>query len=327
MRSQLETMEELYNRLGDTLTMPVGGILRGLSAIPELAFPDDEDEKELKFSLTQYANMGGAYCPTSKTIGTLPPDCYNVVNTPNGEILFVPQKIVTDKLMRLPDSKSDEVVEEIEKFWTLKAKFKEYGFSHKRGFLLYGPPGSGKTTTISIVINQMVTSGGTVFIGNHPEVLSKALAQFREVEPNRPLVVILEDLDTIIQMYGESRVLSVLDGENQVENVVFIATTNYPENLDGRVINRPSRFDKIVKIGMPNEAARALYLKSKIENLEKDGIDLVKETDGLSIAHIKELIVSVYCQENDIKETLERLKKMKVKPKSEGEGPVVGLGG
>lgn len=291
-----------------------------------------EKKKEEKLgALTQYASFGGAYTPTSNTIKTLPPDCYTLQMTMDGSIIFKPQKLVTDNLMRLPDSKSDEVVAEVSKFWGLKGKFKKFGFAHKRGFLLWGPPGSGKTSTVSITINDMVKGGGIVILGENPMILSKALGEFRAIESERPLAVILEDIDTIISNYGESGVLSILDGEAQVENVVFIATTNYPERLDGRVINRPSRFDKIVKIGMPNAQAREMFLKAKLETtVTKDSktgevVDLVKETEGFSIAHIKEMIISTYCQENPVKEVLERLKKMKQKPSSDSENSRLGI--
>jgi len=299
-------------------------VAKGLGAIPTRAFPDDPEKKPMrKGTLCQYAELGNGLTPTSNTINTLPPDSYNIKMTMEGSIVFIPQKIVTDSLLRLPDSKSDEVVAEVQRFWTLKSTFKKYGFAHKRGFLLWGPPGSGKSSTIAIITSDMVKRGGIVVIAENPGVLAMGLGQLRSVEPERPVVVIMEDIDTIIRNYGESTVLSVLDGEAQIDNVVYIATTNYPENLDGRVTNRPSRFDKIVKIDTPNAAAREMYLKTKIDNLVIDGINLVKETEGLSIAHLRELIVSVKCLETPVTEVLKRLQRMKVLPKSGQEmGPL-----
>jgi len=284
----------------------------------------EDDNKDIKIGhLVQYALMGDGYIPTTKTIPILPSDCYKIAFTNTGIPFFSPQNINTDSLLRLPDSKSDEVIDEIEKFWKLKDKFKEYGFSHKRGFLLYGPPGSGKTSTISITIKNTIKNNGIVIIADHPGILSNMLKDFRKVEPERQLVVIWEDIDTIIRQYGETEVLSVLDGESQVQNVVFIATTNYPENLDGRIINRPSRFDKIVKIGLPNKDARKVYLENKLNTIfGPDGTNLVDETEGLSIAHLRELIVSVFCQDSSVQETLIRLKRMKVVPKSDNSGSI-----
>ncbi len=91
----------------------------------------------------------------------------------------------------------------------------------------------GKTSTIAVVTKQMTDAGGVVFLGDtSPQILAIGLKQFREIEPDRPAVVILEDIDTIIENFGESEVLSILDGENSIANVCYIATTNFPENLD-----------------------------------------------------------------------------------------------
>lgn len=304
----------------------------GPTQVPEGALTKGSDperrptRKERLAALNQYAKAGNSFTATGDTTKLLPPDCYTISMTMEGAILFKPQNIVTDSLLRLPDSKSDEVISEVERFWTLKEKFKEYGFAHKRGFLLWGPPGSGKTSTVAILINDMIKRGGLVVLCDNPGIMALGLSQIRIIEPDRPIVVILEDLDTIIMNYGESTVLSLLDGEAQIENVCYLATTNYPEKLDGRIINRPSRFDRIVKIGMPNAAARKMYLESRIKEVVKDGIDLVDTTEGLSVAHLKELIISVYCQGNSVQDTLQRLNRMKVRPKSDNEMGPLGLG-
>lgn len=274
---------------------------------------DDEMDDAKKFAKgqsTQYARMGAGFSAVGPTVKSIPKGVYKIVVMNNGTIVFAPKNIVTDQLLRLPDSKSDMVIAEIEKFWTLKAKYTKFGFVHKRGFLLWGPPGSGKTSTTAIAIRQMVERGGTVFLMDvHPTHMSNALAEFRQVEPDRPCVVVLEDIDTIIDQYGEPEVLALLDGESSIDNVVFLATTNYPEELDGRIVNRPSRFDRIVMIGMPNRDARRLYLESR--GIEKDRIDeWVELTDDFSIAHLKELIVGVECLGQPLDEVAERLRKM-----------------
>lgn len=282
--------------------------------------PIDEEtecEEDNPGKLVQYAYYGQGYIPATPTTEALPPGVYNVVQSPVGAY-FLPHAIVTDRLLRLPDSRSDDVISEIEKFWPLKDRFKEFGFTHKRGILLWGPPGSGKTATISFIIKQMIEGGDIVVLANdqHPSVVANALGKLREIEPERRAIVVMEDIDTIIDSFGEAEVLSLLDGEASIDNVVFLATTNYPENLDGRVVNRPSRFDRVVKIGMPNAQARKMYLESR--NLGED-VDIdawVAATDGFSIAHLKELIVGVCCYGNPFKIECERLRRMFQRPNS-----------
>lgn len=264
---------------------------------------------------TQYTTFAGCYMPTTSTIQTLPPGTYKPYMA-ESRLLFKPTKIFTDKLIEFPDTVIDDVLKQIDLFWTKKAKFQQLGFSHKRGILLAGPPAGGKSSLIAISMQKMVKSGNLVLIAEHPGLIALALQQLREVEPERPVVIIWEDLDAVVKRYGESEVLAVLDGESQVSNVMFIATTNFPEDLEQRITNRPSRFDRIEVIGMPSAAARRLYLEAKVGKTEHDGVDLVKETDGLSIAHLRELIVSVWCLDLPVKETLNRLRKMAKPPTS-----------
>lgn len=275
---------------------------------------------------TQYAIFGAGFSPARSTAPALPPGSYGIAYSDSAGWYFDPSPLSTDALLRLPDSKSDAVISEIGRFWTLKEKFASFGFVHKRGFLLYGPPGSGKTSTIAVVTQNTVDAGGVVIINNvPPDITSQMLRSFRDVEPERPAVVIFEDIDATIKRHGEAEMLSLLDGEASIDNVVYIATTNYPENLAGRVVNRPSRFDKVIKIGMPNAAARTMYLQSR--GLSSDEIaKWVPNTEDLSIAHLKELIVAVHCLGEDFDDTLKRLRRMAVTPSSDGDKGSVGFG-
>lgn len=322
-------LDEFFEKVGSE-KQPESAINKALRSYNMSDIPlDDDDEDKKKTSvgkLTQYARFGTGFAATSSTIKSLPSGCYKPRATQQG-IFIDPMDIVTDNLIKFPDTKSDEIISEVESFWTLKDKFKEYGFMHKRGFLLWGPPGSGKSSLLAILIANMVKNGGLVLVAEHPGLLGEVLHQIRSVEPNRPIIVTWEDLDTVVYRYGESEVLNILDGEAQVDNIVFIATTNYPEKLDDRITNRPSRFDRIQKIDVPSAESRALYLSTKIgTTVAPDGTDLVKTTEGMSIAHLRELIVGVYCQGNKPADVLARLKKMKVKPNSEHSGNGIGFG-
>ena len=280
----------------------------------------------------QYSKCGEAFVPTTRTLKALPAGAYDMVNVGNGVYGFQPLNIITDTLYKFPDTKSDEIIKEVEDFWQMKDSFTKFGFLHKRGILLYGPPGGGKTCVVALIIKDMVNAGGLVIVHRNPARLMGMLTKLRSIEPNRPIVVVLEDIDAIIDEGFESGLLNLLDGENQVDNIVFLATTNYPEKLDGRIVNRPSRFDRVVKIDMPNEEARRMYLTEKlgsarvIDEDTKTAIDLAKETKGLSIAHLKELIIGIYCQKSKPKDVLRRLESMKTRPNSSEFSRSVGFG-
>lgn len=289
---------------------------------------NDEGDKAGHGQPEQWAINGPGFVPVGSTAKKLPAGVYRL-SVVNNQVTLVSQAITTDDLLRLPDSKSDMVIGEIERFWQMKGQFRKFGFSFKRGFLLWGPPGSGKTSTLAFITKQVVKDDGLVLHASSfaPGDVASMLQSLRKVEPERKLIVLMEDIDTVIARYGEANVLSLLDGEDSIDNVVFLATTNYPEHLDGRVINRPSRFDRVVKIDVPSPEARAAYLQSRALQLsEKDLDKWVAATDGFSIAHMKELIVGVFCYENKFEDEVKRLKSMARTPKSDSSDNAVGFG-
>ena len=129
------------------------------------------------------------------------------------------------------------------------------------------------------------------------------------------MIVLMEDIDNILE-YDRStltKVLNMLDGIKQIDKVVYIATTNYPEKLQERVSNRPSRFDRRYKINKPNAKVREFYIKNKVSKEDLKKIDIkkwVEQTKGLSISHLRELIVSIIILGNTFEKTIADLKSM-----------------
>ena len=289
-------------------------------------------KKEHEASFVQYTTVDGKYYrPATRTIDKMPSGIYKLIVDQSG-LVFSKENPVTDDLIIFPDSKNESILKEIKLFWTLKEKFDKYGFVHKRGFMLHGPPGGGKSCTIALVCNDMVENqDGLVFISQDPRTLESAMGTIRQVEPDRKILVVLEDIDDIVNHGNEHHLLNLLDGANQVDNVVYIATTNYPSRLPGRLINRPSRFDKIIEIGYPSEEARRVYLERKLgTHMHEEGgktIDLAKVSKGLTFAHLRDMIVSVFCLGMPVDKTIDRLKSMKFIPKdTEAEERKMGIG-
>jgi len=157
------------------------------------------------------------------------------------------------------------------------------------------------------------------------------IGKLRQVEPERPLVVIFEDIDAIASegSWTTSMILNLLDGIKQIQNVVYISTTNHPEKLEDRITNRPSRFDRRYEVELPNEEVRKAYIENKLskEDLEKINMDdWIKESEGFSLAHMRELVISVVTMDNSFEDTIARLKGMKVKPKIKSGNSGIGFG-
>lgn len=290
--------------------------------------PNDDDEGEMfKGNKSQWAICGsGQFMGIQKTQKTLTPGVYKT-KIRNEEVVMCKADINVDSLMEFPNSASDKILSEIGGFWDKEEMFKKYGFLHRRGYLVYGPAGGGKTSLIQQIIKKIIERKGLVFLCDNPQILGLALATFREIEPDRNIVCIFEDLDTIIDTYGEDTMLSILDGEMQVDKVLNIATTNYPEKLDKRLVGRPRRFDRVIRIGMPDDAVRRLYFSGKL-SIEKDELDeWVTKTDDFSFAAMAELVISVKCLGYTLNESAKTLRSLlNTKPSSSGDGKPVGFG-
>lgn len=259
-----------------------------------------------------WAITGGQhYFPCESTIPTLPPGQYTINHSENRGIFFTKQTICLDELLILPDSAMKEIIDGITHFWNQEDKFREFKFLWKRGVLLWGSAGSGKSSLVQMLSQKIVELGGfSVYVSN-PDIDARGLKVLRLIEPDRPIVVMLEDIDAIIRNFNEATVLALFDGELQINNVVFIATTNYPGRLDPRIINRPSRFDVVKKIGMLSAESRRVYLKHKHPTLPKAALDLwIKETEDFSFAHLKEVIVATECLGQKFEDVVARLRSM-----------------
>ena len=255
--------------------------------------------------------------PAPSSIKALPPGYYNVGSDMSG-VYFCKRSTKTEELLRFPDSACDAILEEVDKFWKLEDKFKQSRIPYKRGIVMFGPPGSGKTSAIRMAIENLVNQHkGIVMDFPNPGVFDESYNALRQIQPTIPLIVLMEDLDAILNRSSESMVLNILDGVTDIDKTIFLATTNYPEKLGSRILNRPSRFDKKIQIGMPNESAREMYIKTKLVNENEQEIKKwVKDTDGLSIAHIKELFVAHKILGEQYNKVLSVLRSMKYTPDS-----------
>lgn len=261
------------------------------------------------------------YMPSGPKRENIPPGVYKIVPTDSGPA-FVKMSMVSDELIEIDDSVNVQVLASMKKFWQSRDRYVERGIVYKRGLLLYGPAGSGKTSTVSLLSQTLVGMGGIVIVVTHAGLAADAVSALRRIEPDRNIICIFEDIDELIRNEGEHKLLSLLDGEDQVDNVVNIATTNFPEQLGARIINRPSRFDERIEVGMPSEKARQRYLKhiTKKETIADDEINRwVEDTNGFQIAHLRELAIAVFCLDQSYDSVIERLKSMqsRLKPVEE----------
>lgn len=254
----------------------------------------------------QWGLEGEVYRPIGATAKRLEAGVYEFDRDMG--LLARPVEVVTDDLIELPDPTCAQVLAGIEKFWTMEARYREHGLLYKRGIGLYGPPGGGKTATVILLGRKLIEKDGIVILFNG--FADNGLRLLRGIEPKRRIVCIMEELDDLLRSW-EDDILSLLDGETQIDGVVYVATTNHYDKLPATIVNRPSRFDEWLEVGMPSAECRAAYLRNVTGTLPtKELAKWVADTEGYSIAHLKELAAAVLCLEHPYDAVLGRLRKM-----------------
>jgi len=291
-----------------------------------ISFNDDDLELIDTQKHTQWSVLqSDQFAPSYVSIPQVPSGLYEMIwNSSLQTWVIAKQALNIDELYELPSPEIESILSDIKIFWRKRETYKEYNFVHKRGILLYGDPGCGKSGIIQLCVKNLIEEENGIVINIKEDEDFKAFVEFvptiRSIEPERPLIVILEDIDSLAgeDRHSTTKLLNILDGVKQIENVVYIATTNYPEKLQERITNRPSRFDRRYEVQMPSGEIREAYIKNKLTDEDIKKIDIkkwVELTDGMSLSHLKELVISVVVMGKDFDESIATLNSMGEKPK------------
>src|SRR5262245_8500914 len=168
----------------------------------------------------------------------------------------------------------------------------------KRGVLLHGAPGTGKTHTIRYLLGQL--SGVTVMLlsGKALRLIAEACSVARTLQPS---VIVVEDVDLIAEQreYGEGehpllfQLLNEMDGLGQDLDVTFLLTTNRADLLEPALAQRPGRVDHAALLPLPDAGARLQLLRLYQGNMELDLADpdtVITRTEGVTASFLKELL-------------------------------------
>lgn len=200
------------------------------------------------------------------------------------------------------------VREDFQFFIKSEGWFRKRHLTFKRGYLLAGPPGNGKTTTIRAMAGTQGFSAFTFdFTRQNNNSNSDLMNAFKIASKSAPCIFLLEDIDRIFCEREEKQkqvlvtrdgLLNCLDGVSQNDGMVVVATANHPEDLDEAILRRPGRFDRVVRFDPPDCSMRLRILNDLFDEEEEVKTEssflpgLAEATDGFSMASMKELYIA-----------------------------------
>ncbi len=250
------------------------------------------------------------YVPPERRDYTVPMGNYELVQGMMG-FEMIPLKVKANEKPIIDHDLMNCLTTDTEVFFSNREFYKANGLPHKRGLLLFGTPGVGKTVLSKHYLSKMTNVYG-VMIDCGKISFGASLIEFLDhVCGTKPKLIVLEDVDGACNGYGgRSAFLNFLDGPKELDNTLVFATTNYPERLDSAILDRPSRFDAIYLLDLPGPDLRKEFLLRWFPDLvqEPERLDaLAMATDGFSGAYFRELFVLKGLRKSTIEEALQAI--------------------
>jgi len=171
-------------------------------------------------------------------------------------------------------------------------KVLESNSNKSRGLLFVGPPGTGKTLTGKVLMDN--TDATFIWISSKDMDRVGAVTAlkmgFKLARDLGPSILFMEDIDYWIKGYAIDTLKTELDGMHENNKVLTILTSNFPEDLPDALLDRPGRFHEILNYDLPTKEIRSEMILKWAEVNKKTADSIAELTEGLSGAHIKELV-------------------------------------
>jgi SpoVK/Ycf46/Vps4 family AAA+-type ATPase len=273
-------------------------------------FPKGWDEKVHHCDTFDHLNQASWAVKFERYINAdIPPGMYNFVEQDGDVFLSKVNEDSTDYIT-LTNNPAAKLSVDVANFFDHDKVYSDMKIAKKRGSLLYGPPGNGKSREVlqaALVFTAKNPTGIGLSINSPNEVWF--LNYLRKEKPSIPLFVVFEELTNFTDSRDElnTKLLNMLDGSEGIDNVYIVATTNYPTRLSQNITNRPGRFHNIIEVPNPKAALRKEFLSKFMD--AKEVIAMMEKTDDdFSLAHLKEIIVYASLYEISYLEAVKKVK-------------------
>lgn len=213
------------------------------------------------------------------TVHRLPPVSRNEVILPEQTLRLLDRNVLT--------------------FVNIRDQLRRLGQSTRKGILLYGPPGTGKTHTIRYLATHLPGHTTLIITAEQIGLLGAYMSLARLLQPS---MVVIEDVDLIARDRDDmgpceesmlNKLLNEMDGLKEDADILFVLTTNRPEDLEGALAGRPGRIDQAIEVPLPDETGRGKLVRLYGKGLPlKDAVvaEAARRSEGTSCAFIKELM-------------------------------------
>lgn len=258
---------------------------------------------------------------------TIKPGIFALESSPSG-LELSPITLKTHDLLESVNNTS-LIINEAKLFFSKIDMYKKYNLMPKRSILLYSGPGMGKSSSIARVATKFVEedSGTVVIFWDTSDIRPSSVSKFfstgsRFSKKATRLLFVMEDIgggnseDYHGPKSADSGLLELLDGASVNFSIptFTIATTNTPQNLLSSLADRPGRFDQMFELQPPSALERvelAAYIAKR--ELSEEEIQCLKsaDSDGLSIAHITEIIIRSDLHDKTFAQVLKEMKEHK----------------